>query len=87
MGAVAMSEPAAYKFVFEFDLADRLRKSLRARGIGVQQIADDVGVSRNTVGNWLSGRSQPAREQLVVWAAYTGAPLSWLLTGEQPPAS
>lgn len=73
-----------YRFAFEFDLADRLRKSLRVSGIGVAEIAEDIGVSRNTVGNWLNGRVVPSHEQLVVWAAYTGAPLLWLERGTVP---
>ena len=73
-----------YRFIFEFDLADRLRKSLRVSGWGVQDIADQIGVSRNTVGNWLNGRSVPCHDQLVVWSAYTGAPLEWLERGTVP---
>lgn len=73
-----------FRFAFEWDLADRLRKSLRVAGIGVQEIAESVGVSRNTVSNWLGGRSIPAHEQLTVWSAYTGAPLEWLERGTVP---
>lgn len=77
-------DPAQYRFVFEFDLADRLRKSLRVSGWSVQAIADQLGVSRNTVSNWINGRVTPTREQLTVWAAYTGAPLQWLERGTVP---
>lgn len=73
-----------YRFVYEFDLSDRLRKALRVSGWTVQGIADQIGVSRNTVSNWINGRVTPSREQLTVWAAYTGAPLSWLERGTVP---
>lgn len=78
------SDANGYGFVFEFDLADRMRKSLRVSGLTVQDIAEDMGVSRNTVSSWINGRSIPSREQLVVWAAYTNAPLQWLQRGTIP---
>jgi transcriptional regulator with XRE-family HTH domain len=74
-----------YRYRFEFDLADRLRKSLRVSGVSVQAMAESLGVSRNTVGNWINGRGRPGREQLALWSALTGAPVSWLETGELPP--
>lgn len=73
-----------FRFAFAWDLADRLRKSLRVAGIGVQEIAESLGVSRNTVSNWLNGRTAPGRDQLIVWCAYTGAPLQWLEQGTEP---
>lgn len=73
-----------YRFIFEFDLADRMRKALRVSGWSVQEIASRMGVSRNTVSSWLGGRSVPSEEQLTVWAAYTRAPLEWLQRGTVP---
>jgi transcriptional regulator with XRE-family HTH domain len=79
-----MSESAAFVFRFEFDLADRLRKSLRVSGVSVGSMARSLGVSRNTVSNWINGRGEPRIEQLTIWAAITDAPLSWLETGVPP---
>lgn len=73
-----------HRFIFAFDLADRLRKTLRVSGHSVQDIANDMGVSRNTVSGWINGRATPSHEQLTVWAAYTGAPLQWLEQGTVP---
>lgn len=67
-----------------FDLADRLRRSLRVSDIGVQEMADNLGVSRNTVSAWVNGRITPDTRSLQLWAVYTGAPLRWLETGEEP---
>lgn len=75
---------SAYRFVFEFDLADRLRKSLRVSGWTVQEMAGNMGVSRNAVSAWINGRSAPSRDQLKVWAAYTNAPFDWLERGTVP---
>ena len=73
-----------FVFRFEFDLADRLRKSLRVSGVPVHDMADALGVSRNTVGNWINGRSRPSPSQLAVWGAITDCPACWLETGEPP---
>lgn len=79
-----MTESAAFVFRFEFDLADRLRKSLRTSGVSVGDMARSLGVSRNTVSNWINGRGEPGLDQLKVWAGITDAPFSWLTTGEIP---
>lgn len=46
-------------------------------------MADILGVSRNTVSNYLHGRTRPPQLTLRVWAMRTGVPLAWLVTGEQ----
>lgn len=46
----------------EWDLADRMRKSLRHSGVGVQEMADYLGVARNTV--YLSCRDLRAVQEL-----------------------
>ena len=74
----------SFVFRFEWDLADRLRKSLRVSGVPVHDMADSLGVSRNTVSNWINGRGIPGHQQLVVWAAITDAPACWLETGVPP---
>ena len=68
----------------EWDLADRLRKSLRDADVQVQQMADRFEVSRNTIGNWINGRSEPSASDLRVWAQETGVPLEWLRWGVDP---
>lgn len=66
----------------EWDLADRLSKSLREAGIGVAQMAGFLGVTRETIGRWINGRGVPRRHALLAWAAVTGVSLEWLETGE-----
>ena len=62
----------------EWDVADRMRKSLRHADIGVQEIADYLGVSRNTVSTWINGRIQPGRQTLRLWALRCGVDFEWL---------
>ena len=65
-----------------WDLADRLRKSLREAGLGVQEMADYLGVSRGAVGNWINGRNRPSAPTLRLWAMRTGVSYRWLRKGE-----
>lgn len=65
-----------------FDQADRLAKALHHSGMSVQDMADELGVSRNTIGNYLSRRTKIPRPSLIVWALRTGVRLRWLETGE-----
>ena len=65
----------------EWDLGDRLRKSLRASGVSVGEMAQELGVSRHTVGGWINGRHRPSRAAVVVWSIRTGVPLEWLEHG------
>jgi transcriptional regulator with XRE-family HTH domain len=66
------------------DLADRMRKSLRASDVGVQQMADYLGVTRGTISTWINGRIVPSTQTLRLWSLRTGVPYSWLRDGERP---
>lgn len=65
----------------EFDRADRMRKALRASGVGVQEMADYLGVSRGTISTWINGRIEPGKQSVRLWAIRTGVPYEWLETG------
>lgn len=67
-----------------FDKADRLRRALRVSGISVNDMADYLEVSRNTVTTWINGRHEPRRRDLAAFALRTGFPLEWLETGNAP---
>lgn len=79
-----MTNSPAEGNVPQFDMADRLRKALRQANVGVQEIAEYLGISRNTVGSWLAGRAEPGKAFVMLWAMRTGVPLKWLQTGENP---
>lgn len=64
-----------------FDMADRLRRALRISGVSVQEMADELDVSRNTVSNWINGRGEPRRRDLRDFAMKTGFPMEWLRDG------
>lgn len=65
-----------------WDLPDRLAKSMRVSGLRSSALGDQLGVSRNTIANYLAGRTAPDRRTLIAWAFATGVPLTWLETGQ-----
>lgn len=69
------------KNLLDFDVADRMRKSLRVSEVSVQEMADYLGVQRNSVGRWINGHTNPSRQTLRLWALRTGVPFEWLETG------
>lgn len=72
------------ELVPQFDLADRMRKALRTSGVGVSEMAEYLGVTRTTAGNWINGRITPSKQSQRLWAMRTGVPFVWLETGESP---
>lgn len=69
---------------WSFGLPDRLAKALAVSGVSHARMAECLGVSTNTVGNYTSGRTAPRPPVIQMWASETGAPLEWLLTGVDP---
>lgn len=77
-------QPTTTGIVPEFDLADRLRKSLRVAGVGVSEMADYLGVSRTSLSAYLGGRVEPSHPVIILWAQHTGVDQQWLMTGKRP---
>lgn len=78
-----MSTEALHK-VPQVTRGDRLRMSLRDAGVGVQEMADYLGVGRNTVSRWINDKIPPSKQTFRLWAMRTGVPLVWLETGAAP---
>lgn len=77
-----MSEPTSAQLrVPVWDVADRMRKALREEDVSVQEMADYLGVKRNTVGTWINGRIQPSTQTLRLWALRCGVDYEWLARG------
>ena len=64
-----------------FHMGDRLAKALDVSGVGVAEMALKLGVSRQTIGNYLSGRTTPKLATLRVWSDETGVDLEWIKEG------
>ena len=76
--------PPVPTHMLEFDLADRMRRALKVSGLNVQEMADYLGVARNTVSTWINGHITPSLQTLRLWAIKTDVPLEWLRTGKIP---
>ncbi|WP_349867067.1 helix-turn-helix transcriptional regulator [Leifsonia sp. WHRI 6310E] len=70
--------------LLEWDTADRIRKAMRVRDMGSQELADALYVSRNTISNWIGGRTTPAGPAMLGLASVLDVPLEWLKTGKAP---
>lgn len=68
----------------EWTMGDRLRKALDFADMSVQDMADYLEVKRNTVGNYIAGRTSIPGGFLRLWALRTGVPREWLETGTAP---
>ena len=75
------SDPTSAGAIPEFDLTDRMRKSLRHAGISAIEMADFLGVARESVGRWLNGSRNPSVQTLRLWASRTGVDYEWLRGG------
>jgi transcriptional regulator with XRE-family HTH domain len=82
-----MSEQPADANGPEWDLADRLRKALREADVSVQEMAEYLEVSRNTVSSWINGHHRPRPSDLKQWALRCGVPYTWLVGGGDPSGS
>lgn len=57
-------------------------RALEVAGLTRDQMATELGVHRNTIGNYLNGKTAPTRSVLIAWHFRTGVPLQWLETGD-----
>jgi transcriptional regulator with XRE-family HTH domain len=68
----------------QWDQADKMRKALRHADVSVQEIADYLGVARNTVSTWINGHIEPSTQTLRLWSIRTGVPYEWLMDTTLP---
>lgn len=77
-----MSEAQSETEIPQWDVADRMAKALRVSGVTPARMALFLGVHRNTIGNYVHGKSRPSRATLIAWADFTQFPLEWIETGQ-----
>ncbi len=67
-------------------LGDRLRKAREDAGFSQVELAEVIGVSRNTISNHElgEGKRPPTPLLMRAWAAATAVPEEWLRTGTVP---
>jgi transcriptional regulator with XRE-family HTH domain len=57
----------------------RLRIAREYAGLEQDELAERIGVSRNTIINAEKGHREPRRITFNAWALATGVPVSWLM--------
>jgi len=60
----------------------RLQMALRQAGVSVQEMADELGMARNSLSRWLNDHAVPRTIFVKAWALRTGVPYEWLWTGQ-----
>ena len=68
----------------QWTMADRLRKARDHARLSQLELAEAIGVSRNSVSSYETGAVQPRRIVLNAWSLTTGVPLGWIVNGEMP---
>lgn len=65
-----------------FELTHRLARSLEWSGVSKVEMANALGVSRQTIDNYIKGRTVPTRGYLRAWADECRIPFDWLAFGD-----
>lgn len=66
------------------ELAQRIQAARKAKGLTQEQLAEQIGVSRQAVSKWESGQSIPTLEKLTVLSSFFGVTTDFLLQGDMP---
>lgn len=65
-------------------LADRIQRLRKAKGISQEELADQIGVSRQAVSKWESGQSSPDLEKVILLSEFFDVATDYLLKGMEP---
>ena len=52
------------------NIADRIQHLRKSRGISQEELAEQIGVSRQAVSKWESGQSTPDLEKIILLSDY-----------------
>ena len=66
------------------NFAERIQKLRKARGISQEELAEQLGVSRQAVGKYESGQSTPDIEKIILLSEFFGVTTDYLLKGIEP---
>ena len=66
------------------NIADRIQKLRKRKGISQEELADCIGVSRQAVSKWESEQSLPEIDKICLLSDYFGVTTDYLLKGIEP---
>ena len=67
--------------------AQRLQEMRKGAGLSQEELAERLGVSRQSVSKWELGQAYPETEKIIELSRMFGVSLDVLLKGEEPPAA
>lgn len=67
------------------NMAENIQMLRKRKGISQEELADQIGVSRQAVGKWESGQSAPDPEKIILLSDYFETTTDFILKGIQPP--
>lgn len=67
-------------------IADRIQALRKTKGISQEQLADEIGVSRQAVSKWESEQALPDLDKVILLGDYFGVSTDYLLKGIEPAA-
>ena len=65
-------------------MADRIQSLRKTKGISQEELADQIGVSRQAVSKWESEQSNPDLEKVILLSEYFEVTTDYLLKGIEP---
>jgi len=68
------------------NIAQRIQALRKARGLSQEELAEQIGVSRQAVSKWEAEQSQPELEKLILLSEYFGVSCDYLIKGVEPEA-
>lgn len=64
------------------DIAKRIYELRKVKGLSQEQLANEIGVSRQAVSKWESQQSLPDLDKVIILSEYFGVSTDYLLTGK-----
>lgn len=65
-------------------MADRILSLRKTKGISQEELAEEIGVSRQAVSKWESEQSSPDLDKVILLSDYFGVTTDYLLKGIEP---
>ena len=65
------------------NISERILALRKASGMSQEELADQIGVSRQAVSKWEAGQSQPDLDKVMALSKFFGVPTDYLLMGDQ----
>jgi transcriptional regulator with XRE-family HTH domain len=66
------------------NLADRIQSLRKTKGISQEELADNIGVSRQAVSKWESEQSTPDLDKVIIMSEYFDVTTDYILRGIEP---